>query len=203
MLDSFLDFFKRSLFTISSTIIFLSYALFFLLDNLSDNNPAVITGSIQLIPVIIGGILAFIALIFYFFWSKKQYMLVKMHMKKNYINYDTIAVTLNFFAIITLFVITIPFAKNNGSIDDTIQIAILIAFGLILLIPQGFHKFFMYKVKIDLAKRKNGDKISFDDSPKKNKTLDSKKKIENPKKLTSKEIEKDDPKKPSAGKFYE
>lgn len=202
MFDLFLDAFKRSLFTISSVILFFSYALFFLLHNLSNNSPS-LEWIIQLIPIIIGSTLSFIALVTYFFWRRKQYMLIKMHMQKNYINYDTIAVTLIFFAILALFVITILFLQIKN-VDPTIQIIVLVVYGIFLLIPQGFHKFFIYKVKIELTKRKNGGELSYD--PKKlennNSHLDSKKMEK--RKLPPLEIKNlKDKRESSAGKFYE
>lgn len=188
----FKDWFQNALFSISSTILFLSFGIFYVINTGNTGNQISIV--IELIPIMVGIILSASTLIWYTIWRRSEFKYISMHVNEKLINFDVSAVILNSLLILLLVALTVVMSKNHFGEDKIIKLGILIGYGVLLLIPQGLHEYFIYKVKIGLCQRKEGH-------PKKDLSKGNDNQlpqIKNP--LIEKRKEQKDP---TAGKFYE
>ncbi|MGL4647164.1 MAG: hypothetical protein ACRCVI_00365 [Mycoplasmoidaceae bacterium] len=114
----------------------------------------------QILPIIIGSGISMLLMSIYLYFITKEYRLVRMHMKKNWLTFDWIAIFINIFNILfALIFITITanigFWTYSGN-SLYVILLIGITYG-VSLVAVGFHEYFMHKVKFDLRIRREGE----------------------------------------------
>ncbi|MGL4768677.1 MAG: hypothetical protein ACRCW6_00430 [Mycoplasmoidaceae bacterium] len=150
---------QRSFFSTSTTTIFLGFAVFLLIYLLNKNNGndilKNINGILILIPIILASVVGLIFQIFYAIWRTKEYEKIKNKLKTKIIFIDYIATFIFFVSVFLINIMSflILFKKIYFSNkQEYIYIIILIILGLFLLISEGMHKYFLYKIKISIVK---------------------------------------------------
>ncbi|MGL5591657.1 MAG: hypothetical protein ACRDCF_02940 [Mycoplasmoidaceae bacterium] len=142
------------------------------------NSPKDLIG--QILPIIIFSCVAAITSCAYMIILTKEYTLIRLHMTKNWIFYDWVAIYINLANMIFSLSFITSFSTygmwGNSSWVTIVLICIVL---FISLIGVGFQQYSHFKINVDIEKRKNGENSK--ESKKIEEKINSEKEIENAK----------------------
>lgn len=114
----------------------------------------------QILPTIVLSCFSAITSCVYMIILTKEYSIIKLHMTKNWIFYDWIAIYINLVNIIfSLSFITAFSIYGMWSTNFSLTLILISIVLVISLIGVGFHQYFFFKVNVDRERRKNGENL--------------------------------------------